>query len=376
MPTDIVITGVGMATSLGFDAATSCAAARAGVTRPETLDYWVEDAGALESVPVVGRTMGWYTEGFAEVGRLVQLGRAAARDVVRSAGLDPEALARTPWLVNLADGAVEVEALRVDAEALPASARESVRPPYAALKPWIDARLMPGVLSVLPEAARRAPARVLYHGPAGAAVALAEARRMLTEGRVRAVIVGGIDALVDLRWLDAYQTLGLLKSDVVPAGTTPGEAAAFLCVETAREATARGAAVLGVLGEPAAGRDTVSRFAEAPPLGAVLASVMQAALGPALGPVRRPTCHTGLGGDARRAGEWGRALVRLQPEIDFAEVDYVAAAFGETGAASGFVSAGVALHAFARGTAASDTALVWDASDDGLRGAFLLTHSG
>jgi 3-oxoacyl-[acyl-carrier-protein] synthase-1 len=196
---------------------------------------------------------------------------------------------------------------------------------------------------------------------------------VLGEGRVQACLVGGIDALADLRWLDALHTLGLLTTPVDPVGITPGEAAAFLCVETARAAEARGATILAVLGEPAVGRDPSDRLADTPPLGAVLADVIRAALGAHARAA--PQCLAGLGGDARAAAEWGRAWVRLQPHTALGEVAYPATAFGDTGAASGFVSAGVALHAFARRTAPSGAALVWSASDDGLRGAFTLADA-
>lgn len=357
-----------MASSLGFDAVTSCAAARAGLTRPDMLDFWVEDTDVLEAVPVAGRTMGWYTEGFEELGRLVQLGRPAVRDVVRSAALDAPQLERSAWVVNLADGYHETQARRVLADTTPEAALETIRPPYEHLWPWFEERLMPGLLSALPHRPNRAPARLLYKGTAGAAVALAEARRVLTENRVETCLVGGIDALVDGRWLDALYTLGILKTPVDAAGITPGEAAVFLCLETVESARRRGATVRAVLGEPAVGRDPAHRFHESPPSGVVLASVIQSAAGTTPNPV----CYAGLAGDALGAAEWGRAWVRLQNSVTFSEVSYPATAFGATGAASGFVSTAVALHAFSR--TALDSALVWEASDDGLRGAFSLTR--
>lgn len=359
-----------MATSLGFDSVTSCAAARAGITRPFMLDYWVEDVDALESVPVVARTMGWYTEGFAELGRLVRLGQPAIADLVHTSSLTPNELARAAWVVNLADGAVEAEALRVEAETLPESARETARPPYEALQPWIEERLMGSLLAELPEQAQSPHSKILFKGAAGAAVALAEASRVLSEGRVPMCIVGGIDSLADLRWLDAYHALGLLGTPVDPAGVVVGEGAAFLCVETVRAAEARGASILAVLGAPAVGRDPADRFDETPPVGHMLSSVVRSTLGPEA--QREPYCLAGLSGDARSAGEWGRAWVRLQPDVVFSDVMYPATAFGDTGAASGFVAAGVALHAFARRTTSSTSAVIWSASDDGLRGAYSL----
>ncbi|WP_412068652.1 hypothetical protein [Rubrivirga sp. IMCC43871] len=360
-----VITGVGMASSLGFDAVTACAAARAGITRPTTLDYEVFDGEALASVAVTARTMGWYTDGFAEVGRLVQLGRPAVADVIRSAGLDDATLTRTAWIVTLADGTVE--ALAQAADETPPEAREGARPPYAALKPWIEAQVLPGIRAGLSAGARAAPARVRFDGAAGAAVALTQAQQIVREGRAPACVVGGIDARADLRWLDALHTLGWLATPAEPTGLTPGEAAAFVCVEAAGRARARGATVLAVLGETAAGREELS---DAPPVGAILAGVVRAALD---GASRRPVCLGGLGGGARLAGEWGRAWARLAADLEFADVTYPATAFGDTGAAAGYVAAATAVHAFARGVSAADTAVAWAASDDGLRGAFALS---
>ena len=113
--------------------------------------------------------------------------------------------------------------------------------------------------------------------------------------------------------------------------------------------------------------------------GAALAGTIDALRAQAGWDQRVPSITLDLNGEHARASEWGNALTHLiarSPVYQEIAVEVPALSFGDTGAASGAVAACMALHAFARGYAASDTVAIVNASDGGTRTAFLLRAPG
>lgn len=81
-PDELVITVVGMVSSLGYGVVQSCAAARSGLTRWAELDVDAMDDDELRSVPLQGHAIQGLTEGFAGLGRFLRLGDAALADML------------------------------------------------------------------------------------------------------------------------------------------------------------------------------------------------------------------------------------------------------------------------------------------------------
>ena len=81
---DVSITGIGLASALGFDVETSCAAARAGIRRAVTLDYFkiksIED-GEVGSPN--GHPLPFATGGFEGAARFLAVARAGFTDFIR-----------------------------------------------------------------------------------------------------------------------------------------------------------------------------------------------------------------------------------------------------------------------------------------------------
>ena len=104
-PTDtICITGMGMVTSLGLDAANSCAAARAGLTRlsePKTLNYIDDQRWGSE--PMVGHIVPVIANGFVGIAKALMLGGYALKDLLARRKIFKDELNYTGIYINLSD---------------------------------------------------------------------------------------------------------------------------------------------------------------------------------------------------------------------------------------------------------------------------------
>ncbi len=77
------IAGIGLVSALGCDAATSCAAARAGLVRSRVLDnFALRSAVDGEAEPVIGHPVSLLTRGFEGDARLMRLLQGALTDLL------------------------------------------------------------------------------------------------------------------------------------------------------------------------------------------------------------------------------------------------------------------------------------------------------
>src|SRR5208283_3382951 len=85
MPTEskeaVCISAVGMVSPLGLDAANSCAAWRAGISRSRELDFRTRSAEDGRPEKIVGHSVPQITEGFQQNARLLRLCQAAFSDL-------------------------------------------------------------------------------------------------------------------------------------------------------------------------------------------------------------------------------------------------------------------------------------------------------
>jgi 3-oxoacyl-[acyl-carrier-protein] synthase-1 len=372
-PTDLAVSGIGMVSSLGLDAPTGCAAARAGLSRAAPLDaFALYSEAEWGNVGVVGHAAREFTRGFEGFGKLVRLGSGALSDLLQGTSLQPEEWQRAALCVAASSSYFESEAAR-----RPDANRETATA-AAQLAQAVQSDLL-ARLCALHRLDIDSTRRFVFRGDqAGFCHALLHAQQLLAEGVADRCIVGGIDALTEAPVLDAAHRFHVLKTEHQAAGFQPGEAAAFVLVEPAATAQAAGRPVLARVTAVAVGRETVARHADEPALGVGLAATVSACLR------ARPEAATSVGwmlgdlnGDAFRANDWGHALVRLLPEhpqLGDCPMTLPAEAFGELGAAAGPVGLCMAVRAFARGYAPAPSALAWLTSYNGARGAYLVSE--
>ncbi len=350
-----VVTGLALATSLGVDAVSACAAARAGLVRPALLPVVIPNADTLEPEPVVGHPVPGLAAGFAGVGRLLRLLDLALDDL--AAQVPPETLASATWLVAFP----EAPPPQPPPDLLPEDAPDAPPPE-------------PSAPRLTPEAVRRTLARVTgaplpadrlatFEGRAGFIRAMGHAAQLASAGKT--AIVGALDSLVDGAVVRAMAEHGRLAAPGERVGFQPGEAAAFVVVAPGGTAGA-----LGRIGGGALAHEPAHLYSGRPALGRALAEAVGRLPGAgALWPVS--DCN----GEVWRSAEWGHAAVRHEAlRESVGRTLYPATAVGETGAASAAVGLAFALRAFARGYAPSPTALLLAADALGPRGA-LLVHA-
>lgn len=370
----IVITGIGMVSALGHDAVTSCAAARAGLSRLRPVDGPLlvdPESGELDKPS--GHTVSGVTDGFWKLGRLLRLGTAALLDLLPPVAARPPA--RTGLFLNLPSGFYSREAERRIWESAVDEQPDGNEPFDADLRRDFYAERVGPALCAATGLTIAAENRHLYFGDAtGFVSALSDAVAHLHDGQYEVCLIGGIDSLVEEDVLEALDFLGLLKTNAQPDGFLPGEAAAFLRLE--RDGRAHGhdnGSHVGITAGAVAS-ESFHRLSGERAAGRALADVMAASLD-----IDQPLPGLAIGninGDPYRSYDWGCALVRLRtthPDLDV-PTWHPAASFGELGAAAGPVAACVATRAFARDYAGTDRILAWLVGDDGSRAAFTLNR--
>jgi 3-oxoacyl-[acyl-carrier-protein] synthase-1 len=347
---DAVVTGTGMVSPVGSDAAQTFSSVRAGLRRmkerPELYACLAEVPELDPPTPLVA----------SAVEHLDPRARSEGRPVEWLGTLAGHALADLDRRARLS----ELEPARL-AVLLALPAREGVGPEARDellyhLHNFAELDLLPNV-------------RLSFGGSTTGLALLEEAVALVRERRFAAVAVGGVDSWLFRPWLAAADADWKLLSDRNVDGFQPGEAASFLLVEGRGDAERRGLAPLAALRGFAAGR--FERTRGLPNTGAELAAVLERVL-----PAAPPLVVCDLNGVAWRSKEWAFAISRLGRRLggDHA-LEHPAIALGDVGAATGVSLAALAVHHLQTKHADRAGAVVWAAAEDGERRAALLERA-
>jgi len=339
-PDDIVITGIGMQTSLG-NAVTSCAAARAGLSMARQLEDLVILTEDGNEEFVVGHAV-QSASGFRGMGKLVTLGWAALQDLLSTT--DAAALAgdRMGFCLSVPT-APEPEEDEDEED-------EDREPPE-----WLPRDVCAKIIKRAALAIREEDRFVFAGENGGFAAGLRHALAALRTNAWPRCIVGAVDSLLHPDVIDALDESHRLKTKDRPDGLRPGEASAFLLLERHDAACARGARPLAVLRGCA-----ITEWADDAAPGAGLAEAIAGALSADAhaGSVWLLSDHNG---ESERARELGDALVRLRPqhpEVAKAHRSFPAGSFGDTALASGALASCYASMTLARQHATSRCPIV------------------
>ena len=345
--TTLGITGVGLVTPVGLTAPSSAAALRAAISRLGELgDYEIEEPDGEVFTPV-GARVPIVTEGYRGPERMLHFARLALDEALADAGC--------------ADGSVDVHLFLGLAE-----------PSHAGRVLDHGEWIAEGLRRRAERSAASATVEVLAHGRAAALEAIRLAADAADREGVIAV-AGGVDCWSDPLGLSDLHERGRLKYGEMPSGILPGEAAGFVVIESLEGAAEGGASVHATLAAAAAAEEPVEE--DKPSTAAALTEVLRAV--GSLVTVPTPLVVSDLNGERARALEWTMCLPRgVFPYEGDLRHWTPADCIGDTGAASGAVTAGWAALALARGYGHERQAIVWGGSDGGMREALLLLAPG
>ncbi len=376
----IAFTGFSLVCSLGLDAVTACAALRAGIVRPTTIDTFVvgtlDDFGGatVHAAPLI-------THGFEGDARVLRLLHAAFEGLQTQSDA-PWKAARTGFYLSLPHPDRQHTGFELIAD-------EDLR--RQEITRWEEiqgARLEPvdvrqGAKSLVERASVLAgweqPVDLRAFsmtGNTGVAELIDAASRDLSAGAVELAVVGGVDSWIDassLRWLEQRARL---KSATASAGLAPGEAGGFLLMETVSGAQSRGAEIMAVLQSTVLDREENSHLTGKTSQGEALARVL-VRTAPLADWSREapPWVVVDQNGETYRAQEWGCALSRLVENHPYFQAPVVwnpVISVGETGAAAGVVQICMALQAFHQRYAPARQVALLAGADTEQRSATLL----
>lgn len=213
-------------------------------------------------------------------------------------------------------------------------------------------------------------------GRAAGLMALREARARLLRGDAEAILVGGVDCLVDLYVLGTLDLQGRIRNEVNSDGFSPSEGAAFVLLTRADVAQRHGLKPLAGLLGTALGQEPGHLYAEEPYRGEGLAAAFAALVQEAPPPSPIGTVYSSFNGERHWAREYGVARLRqTQAFLPEHAMEHPAECFGDLGSAHGAALAALAAHGVQQGYRAAPC-LVYASSDHGDRAASLLARAG
>ena len=211
-------------------------------------------------------------------------------------------------------------------------------------------------------------------GHAGVFGAVQSAAHAIATRRWSRAIVGAVDGYLDEFTLEWLHDTGRLKTEDNPKGFVPGEAAAFVVLETLSAVQARAGKALARLVGVGNTIESNSIYDKSPCTGDGLTGAIRSALEAAGAASSLALVVCDLNGERYRANEWGFAMSRsFSAGSSPAVLWHPADCLGDCGAAAGVLNMVFGTLALARRCVTDGDVLVWGSSDDGERGAALLT---
>ncbi len=377
----VVITGCSLVCSLGFDVGTVCAAMRAGLASPSSVETFIvgdiDDSGGatVHATPFI-------TYGLEGDARLLRLMQAAFEGLQRQYPEAPWVDTRTGFYLSIPDpdrvhtghALIVDEDLREQEierfEQIRSKRSGNIDVKDRALQLLQKSAVLAGwTSSVLLQ-------QVSTAGHTGVAEMIELAWHDLEAGVIDLAIVGGVDSWIDessLTWLERRMRL---KSPTMPAGLPPGEASGFLLIETDSHAKARRAPPLAALQSVILDQDTHPQLIAEASTGEALGRVISRTTALVDGsPGQHPWLVVDQNGEPYRAMEWGYALSRLvqgQPAFHQPTLWYPVASVGDTGAATGIIQACMVIQAFVRNYAPARHVALLASAEAGQRACMLL----
>lgn len=342
----VYVTAIGMITSLGFDAASTAAAVRAGSNGYSESDYYNRDFQPMkvaniqdDALPPLHDDISQAAGMNARTRRMLRLSASALNGVLEGCSLG-----------------APIPLLLAGPETLPGS-------PAAIPDNFVDYLTMQtGVAFYRPHC------RLLSTGRAGGLQTLALAFRYFEETGKDIVLIGGVDSYRDVRLLTRLDQENRILAAGRQGGFAPGEAAGFLLLATEQGLKQRGHAPFARLHQPGLGNESGHLYSDNVCRGDGLSQAFAGALRQGDGtPVQ--TVYSSMNGEHLWAKEFGVAMTRhRQAFSEMFRHEHPADCLGDIGAAHGPIMIGLAAIGLRNGYIPGP-ALIYSASDTAPRAA-------
>jgi len=345
----VVVTGIGMVTSVGHDSIMAPASIRAGISSFREITDFVTNTGAR----AVGSFVDGVTDERSGSDRLLSMAIPAAQEALYMAEEFYEDL-------DLAAGCLFLSMCPPERPTYEDFDKEDVRD-------FLELTQTKGIESI----------EIIKEGNSGGIMALSKAMIHLSQKKAKVCIVGGIDSLVEYPSLAWLEEKGRLRTDDRPRGFIPGEAAAFMVLELESTAIKRGVPLLCEICSLGYVVEDVNIFSDKPFIGVGLAESINNSLTRKQMEIEKINgiiCD--LNGEYYRFKEWGLTQTRIfKNSSSLPELWHPAECFGDVGSASAIVHSVIAIAGINREYFNGPNLLIWTSSDTGGRGSVLLTAS-
>jgi len=347
----LVLTSLGMTTSVGHDVVTACASIRAGITRlAKITNFEALDLEKFELTPAIGHPIVGVTDGFSCMGRWQVMSQIAFADLLKFGDL-PTKDDNVFWEKT---GLLIVLPVLDNMRFLTATFCHPERIMKTFIEPFLEVVNLP-----IP----KEYAQVAATGTVGTFQAINEARSLIERGLLKRIILLATDSYIDrlsMKWLSL---LNRLKINENPEGLYPGEAACTILLEDEAAAIDRGATIISRIDGV-----TVKEEKDFPSQGRAMASAIQDVLRGSQRTQNRAFAgdlFINLNGENHRAYEFGAFQTLISHDIwGEYHLHTPAVEIGDTGAASGALGIVLAARSQQRGYAATDESLIVSASDE------------
>jgi len=349
---DIYVAGIGMLTPIGFDAPSSCAAIKAGISAYALSDYRTQTG---KQVTLSGIPDGVFSEMEIEIDE----------GEYYSSHLD--------HVIRMSVFAIK-EALSKQNINNPIPFIFSLQEPHKNLTPVNTETLMTNFVDQCEFPLDIKKSHFLSSGRASGILGLELAMRYLNEQNEDYVLLGGADS----HWSRSH--IGLLDKDErlnvegSTDGFVPGEAACYILLTRHPEKALNNAGNIISLSAPGTGHEPGHLGSEQPYLGEGLdQAVKQALKGYSGGNITK--IYNSMNGESHWAKEFGVITIRNKAHFNESmQVIHPAQNYGDLGAATGSMLIGVAAHELLKQTQQEDTHLVYASSDSAWRAAVRVSN--
>ncbi len=350
MPEDksLCITGMGAVSSVGLSAAQTCASIRAGIRRFTEHPYHysrMDPPFSGDPAPLTYAPVPFLDPLTKAPDRILNMAPAPLEDVFKSARITRADLPLFGLFLTAPPAIDRIAPVRPDDLFVGEFFRR------AAIHPFNTVRI------------DRSGSSGFYH-------ALSAARESIHTQACRFALVGGVDSYLDEESIRHFDDRYRLKSDRNRDGFIPGEASAFVIVESAESVKRRNASVLGVIESVHVGNEPQNFIKDQYSSGMGLTEIFRNIISQTKRMPEWVLCD--LNGESYRGHEWALVRSRLGDEMkNFKHLWHPAECIGDIRAAGPPLHLILACTAFNRGYAPAESCFIFAGDDQGERGGCL-----